>query len=232
MHIGGIQKLSLIDYPGNLSCVIFTQGCNFRCPYCHNPELVIPREFTSLIDENEVIAFLKHRRQYINAVVLSGGEPTLQQGLITFIQSIKKLDFKIKLDTNGSHPEIIRELINQHLIDFISMDIKTLPRLYKNLTKLVNISDLIEESIELICTSGIAHQFRTTAIKSLISEEILAEIKSMITPESKFTLQRGHIDQYILDKTLPKTDEFSENEIINLKNTFDNNYPITYSYTS
>jgi len=129
MVLGGIQKNSLIDYPGKISCVIFVAGCNFRCPYCHNPSLVEPHEGTHKfeIEEEEVFSFLDSRRAFLEGVVVSGGEPTLQPDIVPFCDRIKQMGYPLKLDTNGSRPEVIEHLIRNDLVDDIAMDIKTLP---------------------------------------------------------------------------------------------------------
>ena len=124
MKIGGLQKVSLIDYPGLICATIFLQGCNFRCSYCHNPELVNPQLFSPGLEEKEVLDFLKTRRGTLDGVTITGGEPTIQDDLASFIKKIKKLGFVIKLDTNGSQPQIIKALLDEKLLDFVAMDIK------------------------------------------------------------------------------------------------------------
>jgi pyruvate formate lyase activating enzyme len=134
MRIGGLQKLSLIDFPGKLAAVIFTQGCNLRCRYCHNPELVLPSCFHETIKEEDVLAFLYSRRKYLEGVVISGGEPTVQPELIPFMRSVKQMNFALKLDTNGTRPEILKEIIALQLVDFIAMDVKAPLEKYEEVT--------------------------------------------------------------------------------------------------
>jgi pyruvate formate lyase activating enzyme len=134
MKIGGLQKFSLLDYPGKISAVVFTQGCNFRCPYCHNPELVDPERFQECIPEDEIFAFLETRRGKLEAVTVTGGEPTIQNGLSSFVRRIKDMGFMVKLDTNGSRPEVLEELIRHKLIDYIAMDIKAPLEKYEAVT--------------------------------------------------------------------------------------------------
>ena len=124
MKIGGLQKFSFIDYPNKTSAIIFTQGCNFRCAYCHNPELVYPEKYQVPISEEQVFAFLESRKNQLDAVVITGGEPTLQPDLIEFIKKVKAMGFLVKLDSNGSNPQVLEQVINQKLVDFIAMDIK------------------------------------------------------------------------------------------------------------
>ncbi|HEC86320.1 MAG TPA: anaerobic ribonucleoside-triphosphate reductase activating protein, partial [Thermoplasmatales archaeon] len=124
MIIGGFQRFSLIDYPGKICAIIFTQGCNFRCPYCHNPELVNPKLFQEPIDENDIFRFLEMRKGKLDAVEITGGEPTLQPDLIEFMRKIKAMGFLIKLDTNGTNPEVVEKIIKNKLVDYIAMDVK------------------------------------------------------------------------------------------------------------
>lgn len=162
MQIGGLQKFSLIDYPGKIAAVVFTQGCNFRCPYCHNPELVLPVFFHPIIPESIFFRFLEDRRGKIDAVVISGGEPTIHTDLIDFITAIKNRGYLVKLDTNGSHPAVLEKIIDQKLIDYIAMDIKAPFERYCELSG-CEVSTLpIETSIRLIESSDIEHEFRTT----------------------------------------------------------------------
>ena len=188
MLIGGLHKLSLIDYPGKLSAVVFTRGCNFRCPYCHNPEL-IEDNGGDIIDEEEVFSFLDERKGKLDGVVMTGGEPTLQSDIAEFLEKVKRLGFFIKLDTNGSYPERIKELIDRKLLDYIAMDIKA--PLYKyNRTTLTSIdTGRIVESIYLIMNSGIDYEFRTTAVRSLLSRDDFSKIGEMIKSAKLFALQ-------------------------------------------
>jgi len=154
MKIGGLQKFSLLDYPGKISAVIFTQGCNFRCAYCHNPELVDPERFQACIPEEEVFAYLKKRRGLLEAVTVTGGEPTIQKGLIPFIRRIKAMGYLVKLDTNGSMPEVLEELIRQKLIDYIAMDIKAPLEKYEDVIGVPVNWEIIRQSIDVIKESG------------------------------------------------------------------------------
>jgi pyruvate formate lyase activating enzyme len=177
MKIGGLQKLSLIDYPQKTAAVIFTQGCNMFCPYCYNPQLVYPHLFGQSIKEDEVLSFLKKRRGLLQGVVISGGEPTLQKDLADFVHSIKKLKFSVKLDTNGSNPVLLQELIEEKLIDFIAMDIKSPLQKYHFFYK----GDLenVKRSIAIIKSCGIPHLFRTTYDKDILTDADLTRIKEL-----------------------------------------------------
>ena len=188
MLIGGLHKLSLIDYPGKLSAVIFTRGCNFRCPYCHNPEL-IESNGGDFIEEDKILSFLDERKGKLDGVVVTGGEPTLQSEIVEFLERIKRLGFLVKLDTNGSYPERIKELIDRKLLDYIAMDIKA--PLYKySRTTLTSIdTERIVESIHLIMNSGIDYEFRTTVVRSLLSRDDFPKIGEMIKSAKLFVLQ-------------------------------------------
>jgi len=189
MKIGGFQKFSLIDYPGKISCIIFTQGCNFRCFYCHNPELVYPHLFGTPLAEEEIMDFLKRRKKQLEAIVISGGEPTIQEDLVPFLKMVKTLGYAVKLDTNGSNPLVIRELVRRKLVDYIAMDIKAPLKKYQDLVKVkVNLSR-IKESIEIIENSSLEYEFRTTYIPSFLTSKDLLEILSLIKNKSRFTVQ-------------------------------------------
>ena len=152
MKIVGLQKLTLLDYPGKLSCIIFTQGCNFKCPYCQNSDL-IPLNGNEIISEEEVFNFLEKRKKMLDGVVITGGEPTIQKDLEDFISKIKNLGYRVKLDTNGSNPKLLESLITQKLIDYVAMDIKNTFYEYENIIKTKTSIDNIKKSIKLIKNS-------------------------------------------------------------------------------
>ncbi|MBZ0307981.1 MAG: anaerobic ribonucleoside-triphosphate reductase activating protein [Anaerolineae bacterium] len=212
MQIGGLQKFSLIDYPGKLACVIFTRGCNFRCPYCHNPELVCPESYLRPIEAEYLWKFLHARRYMLDAVVVSGGEPTIHHDLPEFLEKIKSMGYAIKLDTNGSLPQYLAEVMELRLVDFIAMDVKASLARYQKVTRAHFTVAAIEESIQLIKNSGIPHEFRTTVVKSLCGEEELKSIHGLIKGCQTYRLQRARIDEHILDPDLVKTELFSEEE--------------------
>ena len=166
MLIGGFQKCSLIDYPDKISAIVFTLGCNLRCFYCHNPELVYPELFEKPIPEEEIFSFLTKRTGKLDAVTITGGEPTLQEDLLDFILKIKKLDFLVKLDSNGSNPDILENVISSKAIDYIAMDVKAPLGKYQGITNSNIDPERIKRSIELIMGSKIDYEFRTTVAKS------------------------------------------------------------------
>ncbi len=221
MRIGGLQKLSLIDYPGKLACVIFTQGCHFRCGYCHNPELVLPESFCPLIPEDEVLVFLYKRQPYLDGVVVSGGEPTIQGDLISFLGKIKRLGYLIKLDTNGSQPHVLKEIINLRLVDYIAMDVKATLDRYEEVINVKFPVEKISGSIEIIINSGIKHEIRTTVVKSLCSFNDLRKIRSMVQGAQSYRIQKVRIDEKILDQRMMTEEEYEEGEFYRLKEIFE-----------
>ncbi|SCY69528.1 anaerobic ribonucleoside-triphosphate reductase activating protein [Alkaliphilus peptidifermentans] len=187
MKILGLTKSSFIDYPGKISTVVFTGGCNFKCPYCHNGHIV--KGHASQIDEEYILEYLKKRRNYIDAVCISGGEPTLQTDLTEFIRKLKLEGFYIKLDTNGTNPNILKLLLKENLLDYIAMDVKAPLNKYSVITETpVNIKD-IQESISILNESGIDHEFRTTVCQELIKPQELIDIAQMLKGSKKFFIQ-------------------------------------------
>jgi pyruvate formate lyase activating enzyme len=179
VKIAALYKLSLVDYPGKISSVIFTQGCNFRCGYCHNPHLVLPSLFTPPLDENEIFNFLGSRIGKVQGVVITGGEPTIHTGLIPFIQKIKALGYLVKLDTNGALPDALEKVTDANILDFIAMDIKAPLEKYKEVCGVEADSQNIKRSIEIIKASGIPYQFRTTLINGIHTPEDVEYVRSL-----------------------------------------------------
>jgi len=217
MIIGGIQKNSLIDFPAKICCVIFTAGCNFDCPYCHNPELVKP-PYTTITSE-DIFAFLNKRKYLLDGVAITGGEPTLQKDLPGFCAQIKSLGFPIKIDTNGSRPKVMEFLIKNRLIDYIAMDIKTLPENYSpHIAKNIPPTDILH-SIDLIKNSHISHEFRTTCVKPFVSADIIYEIARLIKDADLFVLQKANIQNTVLhpDFFEYQDRQFSADEIESFK---------------
>ncbi len=191
MKFGGLQKNSLIDYPGKIACVLFVCGCNFDCPYCHNPELVKETIENPLVfHENKAYGFLKKRKGLIDAVVISGGEPTLQADLADVCQHIKQMGFLVKVDTNGSRPEVIRQLISDERVDYLAMDIKTDPPAYSPVIKKKCNPENIQKSIRLIMESPLAYEFKTTCIKPLVDEMAIQKISRIISGARLYVLQQ------------------------------------------
>ncbi len=199
MKIGGLQKVSLIDYPGLISAIVFLQGCNFKCSYCHNPELVNPRLFTPCICESDVFDFLATRRGKLDAVTITGGEPTLQSDLVHFIKKIKKMGFAVKLDTNGSQPQVIKTLLAEKLLDFIAMDIKAPWEKYADIAGVPVDVKKIGESVKSVLRAKIPHEFRTTIVQSQLTPNDIFKIATLIAGTSKYALQK-----FVPTKTLNK----------------------------
>lgn len=203
MKIGGFQKFSLLDYPGQLAAIVFTQGCNFRCPYCHNPELVEPSRYLEPIPEEEVLAFLKGRIGKLGAVVITGGEPTLHADLPQFTAKIKELGFLVKMDSNGSHPEVIERLVSDDLVDYWAMDIKAPWHLYPILTKSDVPVDNMQKSMELIRKSGKEYEFRTTFFDTLLTWEDIGGIQAILKSGDHFYLQQCRYEKTLADLSSP-----------------------------
>jgi pyruvate formate lyase activating enzyme len=226
MKLGGLQKHTLIDYPGHLACTTFTVGCNFRCPYCHNPELVLPYYSNKTEDhfkKEDLYSFLETRKGLLDGVVITGGEPCLQSGLIDFCQNIKKMGFKIKLDTNGTFPLVLEHLIKDQLVDYVAMDIKSnLPTYSDAAGKDVDLK-AIKKSINLIMIEsrefGLDYEFRTTCVKPFMSSKIIKDIGGMIKGAEKYVLQPCNSSTDVLNPDFFKKQDsfFSKKELFCLK---------------
>jgi len=178
MRIGGLQKLTLIDYPGKLSCTVFTVGCNWRCGFCQNPELVIPDRFDAQpnLSKDDFFRFLNSKKGLLDGVCLTGGEPTIYKDLPEFIKEIKSFGFLVKLDTNGSNPKMIEYLLSKGFLDYIAMDVKASKENYSKVVGVkVNLNN-IQKSIDLIKNSGIDYEFRVTVVPTIIDENEIKEI--------------------------------------------------------
>ncbi len=213
MRLGGLRKLSLIDFPGVPSCVVFTQGCNFRCRYCHNPELVLPSLFGTVLDEEEFFRFLSERKDLLEGVVVSGGEPTIHKDLPGFLGRLKRLGFKIKLDTNGSDPAMLRTLLEEKLCDYIAMDIKAGRDNYAKVAGVPVDHAMITESTDIIRACGIDHEFRITLVKSLHSAEEIRGLVNLFGDVRKFTIRGFTPSEKILDAKLLSEGGFAKPEI-------------------
>jgi len=212
MLIGGLQKFSLLDFPGKTSALIFTQGCPFLCHFCHNPNLVVQNLFTSPIDENAFFSFLKKRQNQLDGVVITGGEPTIQKDLIEFIKKIKNLNYLVKLDTNGINPDIIKKLLDENLIDYIAMDIKAPLDKYKLIIQKDIDTNLIKQSINLIISSSINYEFRTTLVKDLHEFEDIEKM-SILIKNAKLYIFQKFISKVTLNSSFSNYLAFSQEEM-------------------
>jgi len=206
MIIAGLQKLTLVDYPEKLACTVFLAGCNFRCPWCYNPELVLPEKIKNnpKITKKDFFDFLKFRKNLLDGVVICGGEPTLNQDLPFFCRKIRKMGYFIKLDTNGSNPQMIKDLIKEKLIDYVAMDIKAPEDKYVqtiNLKKssLKNLLKNIKESIDILKKEDIDYEFRTTIVPKLLEKEDIIKIARWIGPAKKYYLQNFQGERDTID---------------------------------
>jgi pyruvate formate lyase activating enzyme len=205
MKIGGMQKVSLIDFPGKIACVLFTQGCNFRCQFCHNESLVLPNKFGIPMDERKIFDFLNDKKGKIEAVVISGGEPTLQSNLEDFLRKIKELGFLTKLDTNGSRPDVLENLYKVKLLDYVAMDIKHRFDMYTIITDTpVNI-DNIKRSVDLIKNSNVSYEFRTTVVSAFHSFSDINSIISQLSGAQRFVIQE-FVPEHAMNKSLANDD--------------------------
>ncbi len=223
MKIGGLQKTSLLDYPDKLSAIIWTVGCNLRCPFCYNPNLVY-NENLEYIQEEDVIIFLKNRKKKLEAISITGGEPLLQENIFEFIKKIKNIGYLIKIDTNGTFPNKLKKLIDENLVDYISMDIKAPKEKYNLLCgRKVNIKN-IQKSIDLIKNSSINYEFRTTIIPNLLDKNDIIKIAKWLKGANQFFLQQFKNESPLLIKKLkeekPYTKEYLNNVLAEIKPFF------------
>lgn len=189
MKIGALQKHSLLDYPGKVAAVVYAQGCNMRCPFCSTASLVVPSCFGPTIPEEKVLNFLERRKGKLEAVVVSGGEPTLQDGLGSFLSAVRSLGYLVKLDTNGTQPERLRELLSQKLVDYVAMDVKAPLSHYDELAGKRVDKDAIKTAIWIIKNSGIDHEFRTTVVPGLHTVRELRQIGDLVHGARRYILQ-------------------------------------------
>ena len=220
MRIGGFQKFSLIDYPGKIAAIVFTQGCNFHCGYCHNPQLACPQQFQVPVEESIILEFLKSRYGKLQGVVVTGGEPTIQKGLLGFLAKLKSMNYAVKLDTNGSNPDILTAVIELGLVDFIAMDIKTSLARYEDAVGVKPDLARIKASIGLIIKSGLNHQFRTTLVSSHCSREDLKDIQGYIGSSRHYILQSFIPMSNIIDPQLLTQKQYTSQEINDLRLQF------------
>ena len=210
MKIAGYEKITIQDFPDHISCLIFTQGCNLRCPFCQNSTL-IPFDNGNLVNEKEILDYISLRRNLINGVTISGGEPTLQPDLKDFIKKIKEFDLDIKLDTNGTNYKVLKELIDEHLVDYVAMDVKNTLDKYGETSGIKNMDTTnILKSIKLLKEGKVSYEFRTTIMEEYHSIQDIFEIIKMIG-NSKYYLQNFMNSDNVLNKSLTS---FTEEKLI------------------
>ncbi len=221
MKISGLQKLTLLDYPGKMACTVFTYGCNFRCGFCHNA-LLVTEENSDSISEDEFFSFLRKRQGILEGVCISGGEPTLQSDLAEFIEKVKSLGYSVKLDTNGSRPHILKSLIEKKLIDYVAMDIKNSIEKYSMTCGCEVDVSAIKESVSIIIESGIGHEFRTTTVKEYHSAEDLLSIAEWLKGDSKYFLQHFEDSGNLIGEDLSP---LSKEEMLSFADSIRNKLP-------
>ena len=215
MNISGMTKLTLLDYPGKVAAIVFTQGCNFKCSFCHNSELIPQGNCNKTpFSEKKVFDYLDKRKNIIDGVVISGGEPLIQKGIKNFIKKIKARGFKVKLDTNGTNYPLLKELIAEKLVDYIAMDVKADLNVYSKITGLRMDWTQVVDSIKLVKESGLDHEFRTTIIKEFHDLPCLEEICNLLGTSSKYYLQNFVLSEKVLDKRLHG---FSRHELLDIE---------------
>jgi len=237
MIIGGLQKFSLLDYPGVVSAIIFTKGCNFRCHFCYNPLLVWPDAVGKIknissseeaedkkdhsldhlpfgqIEEDGLFDFLVKRQGRLEAVVITGGEPTLHSDLPEFIKKIKALGYLVKLDTNGTNPEMLKKIVQEKIIDYVAMDIKASPEKYEKVTGVAVNFKKIEESVRIIKESGLPYEFRTTITPGLLTKDDVVLMGKLIRGANKWFLQKFQPGTDLVDQSFQNVKPFTDKEM-------------------
>ena len=211
VQINGFEGVSLVDYPGKVCSIIYTSPCNFKCGFCHNPLLIHLNN--DVMDNFVILADLVGRIGFIEGVTITGGEPTLQPDLINFVTAIKKLKLLVKLDTNGYQPQVLKQLLDKKLIDYIAMDIKAAPNKYEDACGTKVDIMIIKESIEIIINSGVDYEFRTTVVPGFVDIEDAHEIGEMIKGAKRFTVQQ-YSNAITYDKSLNTTVPYPESHIV------------------
>lgn len=217
IKIGGIQPVTLLDYPQKVSAILFLSGCNMRCPFCYNPNLVLPEliEKNDSYDENDVFDFLKERKKYLDGVVITGGEPLMQNDIVKFIRQIKRLGYSVKIDTNGLTPLVIQELLDKKFIDYIAMDIKGPVEAYKKFCGVDIKPDIIKQSIDIVKNSSLPYEFRSTLVKGLHKKNDIAKMAQNICGAKKFYLQNFNRPGKLVSDVVPGQGFTLLNRVIN-----------------
>lgn len=218
LPIKGFQKICLINYPPYTASVIFLGGCNFRCGFCHNPELVLGFNELENVDEEEILSYIEQKKKWVDGCVITGGEPTLYDGLAEFISKIKDKGMLVKLDTNGTNPAMLYELINAKLIDYIAMDVKTDFENYSKITGVKSDIEKIKKSIDLIRKSGVEYEFRTTVIPGLVGKKEVFLIGKMLNKSKRYVIQNFRVTGSIINEELKKNKSYSTEELEEMKN--------------
>lgn len=214
MNIGGIQKTSLLDYPDIISAIVWTVGCNFRCPFCYNKDIVFGN--VQPIPEKEVISFLDKRKGMLEGLVITGGEPLMQNDIADFCEKVKKIGYLIKIDTNGMYPKKLKEFIDKKLIDYVAMDIKAPRTKYDKLTNVKVDIKKIEESIKILQNSKLEHEFRTTFVPELLTKNDIIEIAKWLKGSKKYYLQQFKPNKPLVSAKLEEVVPYSKKELVDI----------------
>jgi pyruvate formate lyase activating enzyme len=219
MNFKGIQKTTLIDYPGKVACILFTGGCNFNCPFCYNKDLVKNPEKLPTITQSQALEFLEKRKKYLEGLVITGGEPTLHQQLPEFIAKTKKIGYKIKLDTNGTNPKMIEKLIHEKLVDYFAMDIKTSFENYEKACGTKTDIEKIKKSVKIIMKSGIDYEFRSTIMPHYYTQKDAQKIAQDLKGAKKYFLQAFNEmnGQTLIEPKTANKKKYSKKEALELK---------------
>lgn len=202
MKIAGIQKLTLLDYPGTVACTLFTQGCNFRCPFCQNASLVLPEQYPDPLPTDETLDFLRKRYGILEGVAITGGEPLLQPDIADFLARVKEIGYRIKLDTNGTNPDALAELMEEGLVDRVAMDIKASPDGYHIAAGLSRVAvDRIDKTRVLLMSGRTPFEFRTTVVNGIHTDEEMRKIAEWIAGDEEYYLQQYRESGEIVDRT-------------------------------
>lgn len=214
MNIHGFTKTTLLDYPGLVACSVFSAGCNFRCPFCHNYELVANPDIYPRISEDEVFSHLEKRRGIISGICITGGEPTLSPDLLTFLEKLREYDIRIKLDTNGYKPDVMSTAISNGLVDYIAMDIKSSQANYSLAAGIPVDISLIEKSVEILATSNVNYEFRTTCVKGVHTDKDFYDIANWLPGDCSYFLQSYKENDVVPDKNCSS---FSKDMLVHFK---------------
>jgi len=217
LDIRAALRSSLIDYPGKIAMVLFLNRCNFRCPFCHNPELAKGTASEKQIPPKEILSYLESREKWLDGVCITGGEPTLHEGLPEFCGMVKGKGFLVKLDTNGTNPRMLKELIENRLVDYLAMDIKSSPESYGAAAGVKADLAAIGESISLIRGSGIPHEFRTTVVPGLFDAKTAEKIGKWLDGSEKYVLQQFNPNSLLLDDKYMEKQPYSPDELENFR---------------
>lgn len=226
MKIGGLQKLTLLDYPGKLASTVFTSGCSFKCPFCHNKELVFVPENYSFLNTEEVLSYLAKRKNLLDGICITGGEPLLQEGLLPFIEAVKEMGYFVKLDTNGNNPEKLKEIVNSGLVDYVAMDIKNCKKKYHETVGLnEHVFDIhrIEKSVSFLLSGEVDYEFRTTVVKELHTKEDLLSLADWIKGAKNYYLQQYVDSENVIDR---KWSAYNKEEMEDLCNAVKEIIPV------